>query len=368
MTVKKIIKYTPGFNIHDVKKKYNINNVVKLASNENPFVSKNVAEYIKNSNHNLNLYPDSIPENLLAQISKSLGNKIKSKNLIVGNGSNEILEFITRACLDSSSEVIIPKHSFLVYEIISKLVNAKVVVSQPDKNINSPNYLGIDIDEVVKKITNKTKLIFIANPGNPTGTYLKLSVIDEFLNSIPKRITVVIDEAYYEYLDSSVDKSAVTLLKKYKNLYVTRSFSKIYGLASLRVGFGISSSENIDRIKVFKQPFNTNMFAQSAALLALKDKKFIQMSKDNNALSIEKLTDTFKKLSIAYLGTNCNFLTFKAGTSSKKLFTYLLRQGIIVRPLTNYKLPDYLRVSIGKNRDNNKFKKHLEIFYSEKIR
>ncbi len=210
MTVRKIIKYTPGFNIHDVQKKYKIKNVIKLASNENPFISQSVADYIAKSKHDLNLYPDSIPGNLLVQISKTLGNKINTENLIIGNGSNEILEFIARASLNSKSEVIIPKHSFLVYEIICKLLNAKVITSQPDRNNDSENYLGIDIDDILNRITKKTKLIFIANPGNPTGTYLKLSIINKFLNSIPKRISVVVDEAYYEYLEPSIDKSAVS--------------------------------------------------------------------------------------------------------------------------------------------------------------
>ena len=367
MVAKKITKYTPGFNIHDVQKKYNIKNVIKLASNENPFISKSVASYIAKTKHDLNLYPDSIPESLLVQISKNLGNKIKPENLIIGNGSNEILEFITRASIDSSSEVIIPKHSFLVYEIICKLLKAKIITSHPDKNKASQNYLGVNIEDILNKITNNTKLIFIANPGNPTGTYLKLEIIDKFLNTIPKRISVIIDEAYYEYLEPSVNKSAVTLLKKHRNLYVTRSLSKIYGLASLRIGYGISSKENIEKIKVYKQPFNTNMFAQNAAILALKDKRFLKISKENNHLCMRKFIRIFEKLSISYLGTNCNFLTFKAGSNSKKLFTYLLKQGIIVRPLINYKLPEYLRVSIGKINDNNKFIKHLKIFYSEKV-
>ncbi len=367
MGIKKITRYTPGFNIHDIQKKYNIKNVIKLASNENPFISQNVANYIAKKKHDINLYPDSIPDNLLNEISKILGNKINSKNLIIGNGSNEILEFISRSTLDSSSEVIIPKHSFLVYEIICKLLNAKVIESRPDKNKDSQNYLGVDIEDIHNKITKKTKLIFIANPGNPTGTYLQLSIIDKFLNSIPEKISVVVDEAYYEYLDPSINKSAVSLLKKYKNLFVTRSLSKIYGLASLRVGYGISTHENIEKIKVFKQPFNTNMFAQKAALLALKDKKFLKMSKDNNICAMKEIIEFFNNHSIKYLGTNCNFLTFRAGSNSKKLFTYLLKQGIIVRPLANYKLPDYLRVSLGKNKDNYKFIKNMKIFYNEKI-
>ncbi len=367
MTAKKIIKYTPGFNIHDVQQKYNIKNVVKLASNENPFVSEKVSKYIAKNKHNFNLYPDSIPHSLLNEITKLLRNKIKTNNLIIGNGSNEILEFISRAVVTDTSEVIIPKHSFLVYEIICKLLNAKIVTSNPDRKKNHSNYLGIDMNDILKKISKKTKLIFIANPANPTGTYIKLPIIDKFLESIPRRISVVIDEAYYEYLEPTIDKSAVSLLKKYNNLYITRSLSKIYGLAALRVGYGISSPENIENIKKFKQPFNTNMFAQKAALIALKDKVFIKKSKDNNNLAIRKLTDVFKSLSINYLGTNCNFISFNAGKKSNKLFSYLLKQGIIVRPLTNYKLPDYLRVSLGKSRDNEKFIKYLKKFYNEKI-
>ncbi len=367
MSEKKITKYTPGFNIHDIQKKYNIKNVIKLASNENPFISDKVSKFIANKNHKLNLYPDSMPDDLLKLISKNIGYKTTSNNIILGNGSNEILEFIARAYLDSSSEVIIPKHSFLVYEIICKLQNCKIVTSHTDKDKKSSNYMGIDLDAISKKITKKTKLIFLANPANPTGTYLKLSIIDEFLQSISSKIIVVVDEAYYEYLNSKTNRSAVSLLSKYKNLFVTRSFSKIYGLASLRVGYGISNQDNIKMLRLYRQPFNTNMFAQKSASIALSDMEFIQRSKSNNDKSLTQFIKVFEKLSIEYLGKNCNFITFKVGRKSNALFTYLLQNGIIVRPLVNYKLPEYLRVSLGKSSDNNKFLKHLKLFYSEKI-
>ena len=364
--MKNITKYTPGFNIHDVQKKYHIKKVIKLASNENPFISETVSKYISQKKHNMNLYPDSKPIYLQALIAKQLGCRLKENNIILGNGSNEILEFITRLTLNETSEVIIPKHSFLVYQIISKLQNAKIIVSTPDRNKNSTNYLGVDLGSIKKKISKKTKLIFIANPANPTGTYIKLSMIEEFIDSIPKNITVVIDEAYYEYLDSKVDKSAVSLITKYKNIIVTRSFSKIYGLASLRLGYGVSNSKMIDRIKLYKQPFNTNLFAQKAAELALHDTKFVEDSKKNNQNELSKLTNLFNKLDINYLGVYCNFLTFDVGTRSNVLFKYLLKRGIILRPLTNYQLPKYLRVSLGAPSDMKKFSSAIKNFYNEK--
>jgi len=367
VSLKNIKKYTPGFNIHDIQKKYNLKKVIKLASNENPFISKDVLSFIKKSNHKLNLYPDSNPDELYKLLANTVGHRMTSNNIIIGNGSNEILEFIVRANVDNKSEVIIPKHSFLVYEIISKLQNAKIIKTKPYNNKASENYLGINLDSVKEKITKKTKLIFIANPANPTGTYIKMSEIDNFLQSVPKNISIIIDEAYYEYLDPKINKTAVSLINKYKNLYVTRSFSKIYGLASLRVGYGISSKDNISKLKNYKQPFNSNLFAQKAALLALKDFSFTRESKENNDIARIKLTDLFNELSIDYLGTYCNFITFRAGKQSKKLFEYLLKKGIIVRPLANYGLTDYLRVSLGTQRDNNVFIKHMKFFYSDKI-
>ena len=367
MNVKNIKKYTPGFNIHDIQKKYKLKKVIKLASNENPFISKAVLSFIKKSNHKLNLYPDSNPNELHKLLANTVGYRMTGSNIILGNGSNEILEFIVRANVDDKSEVIIPKHSFLVYEIISKLQNAKIITTKPENDKSSENYLGINLKSVEEKITKKTKLIFIANPANPTGTYIKLSEIDSFLSIVPKNTSVIIDEAYYEYLNPKVNKTAVSLIDKYKNLYVTRSFSKIYGLASLRVGYGISSQDNISKLKNYKQPFNSNLFAQKAALLALKDSKFTRESKENNDISMTKLTDLFNKLSIDYLGTYCNFITFRAGKQSKKLFEYLLKKGVIVRPLANYGLSDYLRVSLGTPHDNNFFIKHMKLFYSDKI-
>ena len=364
MAAKNITKYTPGFNITDVQKKYNLKKIIKLSSNENPFISSKVEKYINKIKHSINLYPESKPIDLQSLIAKEIGYRLSQKNIILGNGSNEILEFIARLSLNKSSEVIIPKHSFLVYEIISKLQDAKVVISKPDLLKSSPNYLGIDLMSIRKKITPKTRLIFLANPANPTGTYIKLPDIDNFIRSVPSRINIVVDEAYYEYLDSKIDKSAASLVKKYKNLFVTRSFSKIYGLASMRIGYGISSEKNIDKLKLYKQPFNTNLFAQKAAEIAIRDHKFVTESKKNNTIVLEMVIKVFQDLSIRHLGTFCNFITFEAGSKSAELFEYLLKNGIIVRPLVNYKLEKYLRVTLGTKREINIFLKTLKSFYN----
>ena len=366
MTAKKMIQYTPGYNINDVKKKYNIRNIIKLSSNENPFVSQKVVKYITSKKHNLNLYPESKPDDLQSVIAKILGHKLNKDNILLGNGSNEILELIARSTLDSSSEVIIPKHSFLVYEIISKVQDAKVVISEPEMNKKSFNYLGTNLESIKNNISSKTRLIFLANPANPTGTYISLNLIDKFIKSIPKRIRVVVDEAYYEYLDSKINKTAVSLLSKYDNLYVTRSFSKIYGLASLRIGYGISSQKNINKLRLYKQPFNTNLFAQKAAEIAIKDQAFVNKSKKNNDVVLKSLINLFNDLSIKYLGTYCNFVTFEAGSKANKLFDFLLKKGIVVRPLKNYKLAKYLRVSIGTSNEMKQFIKSLKQFYNGK--
>ncbi len=367
MATRKITKYTPGFNLSDVQKKYNLKKVVKLSSNENPYISDKVLKHISNRRHPINLYPDSKPTKLQSLIAKKIGYRLTEKNIILGNGSNEILEFITRMTLDNNSEVVIPKHSFLVYEIISKLQGASIVTSNPDKQKNTNNYMGIDLESVRNKISKKTKLIFIANPGNPTGTYISLSSIEKFVSRISRKIIIVIDEAYYEYLNPKIDKSAASLVSKYENLIVTRSFSKIYGLASLRVGYGISNHKLIEKLMLFKQPFNTNLFAQKAAELALLDEKFVALSKSNNTMMLNKLEKLFHELSIDYLGTSCNFLTFCSGLHTDRLFKYLLKNGVIVRPLKNYKLSKYLRVSLGTKNDMNVFIRCMKNFYNEKI-
>ena len=222
----------------------------------------------------------------------------------------------------------------------------------------------------IKEFDNmkKTSFIIFANPNSPTGTIIESKKIFKIIQKAKQNnCYVIIDEAYYEYLDPKKNKSAVSLIKKYKNLFVTRSFSKIYGLASLRIGYGISSENNIEKLKLYKQPFNTNLFAQKAAEIAIDDHHFVNESKKNNDIALASLIQLFDELSIRYLGTYCNFITFEAGKNSKALFDYLLKKGIVIRPLLNYKLSNYLRVSLGTRKEMNAFKKQLKSFYNCKV-
>ena len=348
--------YKPGKSIESVKKQYKLSNVIKLASNENPFgpSSKAIIEVRKKLNQT-NRYPESDPINLKQKIQLHLkNNRISTKNIIVGNGSNEILEFISRAYLSKNIEVIFSKHSFIVYKIISNCMNAKIIETKPIYDKNN-QYLGTDLSEILRKITKKTKVIFIANPNNPTGTILDIKELDLFLSKVRKSIIVLIDEAYYEYASFYRKQSSIKLIQKYSNLIVTRTFSKIYALAGIRIGYGISSRKIIDELNFYRQPFNTNTFAQLLAVESLKDKKYVKQSLENNFKGMQYIKSEFDKLNIFYLKSYGNFITFKLGKNIKRIYNKLLSNGVILRPLDNYKLPNYLRLTIGKPSENKKF-------------
>ena len=351
-----IFTYRPGKSIGSVQKKYKLKTVIKLASNENPFgPSSKALNTVKKEFIETNRYPESDPVALKLQLVKQLRQKnISINNLIVGNGSNEILDFVARAYLSKNDEVIFSKHSFLVYRIVANIMNAKIVETKP-LLLRDENYLGTNLSTIHDKISKNTKLIFIANPNNPTGTILDYVQIEKFLNSISKKIIVVLDEAYAEYAEHSNKASAIKLLKKYKNLIITRTFSKIYALAGLRIGYGIAATEIIKKLNYYRQPFNTNHFGQLLATESLKDKKYISDSLIKNLKGINYIKEQLDKIGIDSLGSYGNFISFKTGSNTKMIFNKLLMNGIILRPLNNYGLQDYLRVSVGKDAENKKF-------------
>ena len=361
----KTTTYQPGQNIDDIRKKYNIKKVIKLASNENP--SGPSIKAIKagiNIQKIINRYQDSHSLKLKNSINSFLSKPfINLNNIIIGNGSNEILEFIARRYLNDRSEVLFCKHSFLVYKIISKNMKAKIIESKPIKEPGL-NYLCIDLKDMRKRVTNKTKVIFIANPSNPTGTILRIKEINDFIKSISKKIIVVIDEAYYEYSLFRGFKSAINLIKKYPNVVITRSFSKIHALAGLRVGYGITSNYIATEFNNYRQPFNINYIAQEMAAVSISDKSFVNKSLKENHEGMIYLKSCFDNLGISYLDSYTNFLTINLGKYTKKIYNALLGQGIILRPLDNYELPNYLRVTIGTEKENkqliNKLKKILK--------
>ena len=351
--VYKTTTYQPGQNIDDIKKKYQIKKVIKLASNENPSgPSPKAITAGNNIIKMINRYPDSKCKRLKGAINSYLSKSfIGLDNIMIGNGSNEILEFIARSYLNKESEVLFCKHSFLVYKIISNNMNAKIIESQPILEPGS-DYLCIDLDNMKSRITSKTKVIFIANPSNPTGTALRMRDIDKFIGSISKKIIVVIDEAYYEYSLYQGLKSAISLLKKYPNVVITRSFSKIYALAGSRIGYGLASKKIVSDFNDYRQPFNTNYVAQEMATVSINDQVFVKKSLKDNLIGMEFLKSSFDNLGVSYLNSYTNFITIKLGSRTKTVFNKLLEKGIILRPLDNYGLPQYLRVTIGTKSEN----------------
>tara|TARA_B100001996_G_scaffold334500_1_gene284659 strand:+ start:1208 stop:2317 length:1110 start_codon:yes stop_codon:yes gene_type:complete len=358
--------YKPGMDIKYVQEKYRLKNVIKLASNENPCgpskkAIKEALKIIKTTNR----YPEGSCKLLKSKLKKFLGKSfINEKNLIIGNGSSEILELIARTYLNKDAESLFSKHSFIVYKIISNSMQAKIIESRVIKNKKS-DYMNIDLTDMKNKITKKTKIIFIANPSNPIGKVVDYKDLENFIKNTPKRIIIVIDEAYFEYASYRGYRSTLELLKKYKNLIITRSFSKIYALAGHRIGYGIASGEIINRLNAKRQPFNVNSIAQSMATASLNDKSFVKTSLTQNDHGRLILISEFKKLKIFYIDTHTNFITIYLGTKTKKVFEKLLSLGVILRPLDNYGLKNFLRVTIGTKNECQKFIRTLKTIMSK---
>ncbi len=340
--------YKPGLDIDYVKKKYKLNKVIKLASNENPVgPSKLALNILKQGQENINRYPDGKCDVLKREIAKHISKSyVKPKNIVIGNGSSEILELVAKAFLTKKSEALFSKHSFIVYKLVSNFMSAKVRESKLITKIGK-NFMSSDLDDMKNKITTSTKVIFLPNPANPTGALISHEAIDKFVSSLPKKIIIVIDEAYIEYACIRGHKSCVTLLQKYNNVIITRSFSKIYALAGIRIGYGLASEELISKLNNKRQPFNVNQIAQLMAIKSLSDKKFLNESLRDYDICRVYLTKELDKLHLNYIDSYANFITINFGRATKSIFNKLLKSGIILRPLDNYKLPNYLRLTIG---------------------
>ncbi|MFC2060921.1 histidinol-phosphate transaminase [Elusimicrobiota bacterium] len=358
--IKKFSPYVPGKSIEEVKEEYGLKEVIKLASNENLWgTSSRAIERIKKELDRLYLYPQSEPVLLKRALSKKFN--ISADSFIAGNGTDEIIELIAKTFLSEKDKMLISKNSFIRYKMGGILMGAKVVEVPQNK-------LRIDLEKIFKKIDNETKLIFIDNPCNPTGTFVSESEIKEFISKIEKLEIpplVVFDEAYYEYADSNSYDSAVKLLDRNVPLMVLRTFSKIYGLAGLRIGYGISSPGIISLIDRIRPPFNTNRLAQAAALGALEDYEFI--AKINSRISEEKeyLYGELKELDLEYVESQTNFILVKFGKEIvESLCEHLLKNGIILRPLKGYSLDDYIRITVGKGQQNEKLISCIREFLS----
>ena len=361
-TTKSTNTYQPGLSAEIVKKKYGISKVIKLASNENPLgPSINATNAARQEILSLNRYPDGKCSDLIQAIRKCHKNYgLKNENIIIGNGSNEILDLVARTFLVKDDEVIISKHAFLVYKMISNSMRAKIVEVNINKKKDA-SFMTINLDLIKDSISSKTKVIFIANPSNPTGTIIDAKKLKKFLKSISKKIIVVIDEAYIEYACYKGHTSALNLIKDFKNIVITRSFSKIYAIAGSRVGYGISQTSIIQKLNSMRQPFNVNKIAQIMAIKSLQDKKYLRDSLKVNKKCYEYITQELDKDLIKYIDSYTNFVTIYFGKDTSVIFEGLLKKGIILRPLNNYGLPNYLRVTIGTMNECKTFIKNLRV-------
>jgi len=354
--VRAIAPYQGGKPIAEVAREFGLDEaaIVKLASNENPLgIPQSSQHAMQQAFADLAHYPDSNGFDLKAAITKKFD--VPSDWITLGNGSNDILELAARALVQPGQSVVYSQYSFAVYPLATQAVGARAIVV-PAKNF------GHDLEAMVDSIASDTKLLFVANPNNPTGTFVEGEKIAAILKRIPSNVVVVLDEAYTEYLPANLHYDALAWVRQYPNLIVSRTFSKAYGLAGLRVGFGIAHPELTDLLNRIRQPFNVNSLAQAAAVAALNDDEYLHESAKLNANGYRQMTDAFTQMGIEFVPSYGNFILFRAGDdddAGARVNLELLKKGVIVRPVGNYGLPQWLRVSIGLPHENEVFLKAL---------
>ncbi len=338
--------YLPGKPISELERELGISHSIKLASNENPLgVSERVIEAIGNSTSELSRYPDGGGFQLRQRLAQKHG--VDATCITLGNGSNDVLDMVARVFLSPHVESLFSQYAFAVYPISSQAAGAKLVIA-PAKSY------GHDLEAMLQMITPRTRVIWIANPNNPTGTWLTEGDLLAFLERVPGHVIVVLDEAYIEYVQESDYPDGTAWLRRFPNLVVTRTFSKAYGLAALRIGYGISDPAIADLLNRVRQPFNVNTMAQSAALAALEDQAFIQRSIALNNRGMQQYRQGFERLGLDYIPSVANFITVDVAEDASRIDQALLREGCIIRPIANYGLPGHLRISIGLEAENDR--------------
>lgn len=347
--------YTPGMPIEELQRKLGVAEAIKLSSNENPLgmspvARKAVADAIGGTD--LARYPDGSGFRLKKKISEM--HKISADRITLGNGSNDIIELLGRVYLGPGRKAMYSAHAFAVYDIITKAQDAEAIVV-PARPMSDAMPLGHDLGAFAARLTPDVALVFIANPNNPTGTWLQPGEIEAFLNKVPADVIVALDEAYYEYMDPAIAGNSRALLDKFPNLVVFRTFSKAYGLAGLRAGYALSSPEMADLLNRVRQPFNNNSLALLAAEVAIEDQAFVQKSVELNNKEIARLAKELKALGLTVLPSQANFLAIGFGRDAKPVHQGLLERGVIVRPVASYEMPEFLRVSVGTERENDRF-------------
>lgn len=338
--------YVAGKPIEETKRELGLKEVIKLASNENAFgPSPKAVEAVKRMIPKLNRYPDSHGFNLKKKLSRVF--RMTPDSFVLGNGSDELIDIVIRTFVEDNENIVTADPTFLEYEILSS-VNGRKIVKVPLR------YFKYDLEAVRKKIDRKTKIVFIANPNNPTGTYVTRCELEEFLSGLPSGVIVVLDEAYDNFIDTDDFPFGLNYTKK-ANVIVFKTFSKSYGLAGIRLGYAAGRPELVSYMERVRQPFNVNSLAQAAASAALEDRKFLEKTRTEVLRGKEYLYTALRGMGIAYVQSVTNFLLVDTGRDGVAVFRELLKQGVIVRDMKQYGLRNFIRVTIGNNRENGKF-------------
>ena len=344
--------YQAGKPIEELQRELGLEHIVKLASNENPLgPSKKALAAIAAASSEIVRYPDSNGFELKRALAEKLS--VGAEQITLGNGSNDVLELIARAYIEPGKSAVYSQHAFIVYPLAVQACGGRSIVTKAKQ-------WGHDLAAMVDAIADDTQLVFIANPNNPTGTTVDETTLVDFLDKVPANVVVVLDEAYIEYSTGENAVDGVALLAHYPNLIVTRTFSKAYGLAALRVGYALASAEITDVLNRVRAPFNVNALALAAAQAVLADEQYLEDGRRVNREGMEQLSAGFTELGLSFIPSAGNFLAVEFQTDTTQLYQKLLQQGVIVRPVGVYEMPKHLRVSIGLEQENAALLQSLE--------
>ena len=346
-TLKDLPTYQPGRPIEEVARELGMpaSNIIKLASNENPLGPSPAAlAAMQHVLANINLYPDGNAFYLKHKLADKLN--VQPSNLILGNGSNEIIEFVGHALMQPGVDVVVSQYCFAIYPLTAKLFGANLIT------VPAKQY-GHDLSAMLSAITPQTRVVFVANPNNPTGTVVPKQELIDFANRIPANVLLVIDEAYIEFLPDPADFISEIRRGQRPNLLLMRTFSKIFGLAGLRLGYGIGAPELITALEKVRQPFNINSIAQAGALAALDDADHMRRTRENNVQGLKTYTEAFQKLGLEFVPSSGNFILVRVG-EGQRIFDAMQKLGVIVRPMGGYQLPEWIRISVGTPEENDR--------------
>ncbi|HLU61119.1 MAG TPA: histidinol-phosphate transaminase [Gammaproteobacteria bacterium] len=351
--VRDLAPYQAGKPISELQRELGIQDIIKLASNENPLgPSPEALKVLRGQLEDLALYPDGNGFALKDALAKYHG--VNPKQITLGSGSDHILELAARVFLGPGRSAVISRYGFAIYNIVAKAACAELRIAEANAPDHPTQPYGHNLDNMLAMIDDSTRMLFIANPNNPTGTWLSRAEMQRFLDAVPREVVVLVDEAYVDYVHEPDYPDCSQWLERYPNLVVTRTFSKAYGLAGLRVGYALANPEITDLLNRVRLAFNPNLLAQSAAVAALADRDHIARTVELNDEGLSEMAAAYAELGLKFIPSVCNFYTVDFGRPAMPIFDALLKEGVIVRPVANYGMPNHLRISIGTQAENRR--------------